>query len=415
MGLFGMSLSSICAEQHDKEADALNKFVAFSLVGSVGLHLAILALSQLFPASPVQTKDSAVIELIVTAPPEPEVIEETPESPELPAPADAPPEAVTATAVVTEVAEPTRVESQFRVEADTLQTRDSNESSVDVSDALRSVGQPRPGSQGSGGDALGRGAGRPSGGGSRQAANSGRRGPRTVGCAYCPKPNYPESALADGVEGSPNVSIDTDANGNVIGVSLIRSSGNGALDQAVLQAVRGWRLETGGIAVSNVPIEVEMNIRGSRRHRESQRRGERREMQIQDSAAGGASGPAEAPPPAAAETRQSPAPTNVEADANNLQPVETGENPESADNQETVPASENAAPNPAAADESAPAPGAVVPVDPTAETVPASEAAPTIPSLSPEPEPVAPQTPSPTPEPEPAVPPATPSPSSVSE
>ena len=411
-----MSLSSICAEQHEKEAAALKKFVAFSLVGSVGLHLAMLALSQLFPASAVKV-DSAVIELVVTAPPpEPEVIEETPElSPEFPTPVTT--ETTTTTAVATEVEEPTRVESQFQVEGDS-----ENSEEVDWSDALARVAQPQPGSQGVGAAASpGRG-----GSGRRQAANPGRRRPRTVRCAYCPKPNYPESALADGVEGSPVVLIDTDANGNVVGVRLTQSSGNAALDQAAIGATRGWRLETGGYAVSNIPIEIEMNIRGSRRHRESQRRGERREMQLPGSETA-ASEPAEATSPAAIETRQSPAPASNETDASNAQPVETGGDPASVDanapeptdapplpptethqpsapasgeadasnaqpvetggdpvlvdRQETVPAAENAAPNPAAASESAPESGATVP----AETPSTLETVPTEPHLAPEP------------------------------
>lgn len=158
-----MSLSSLCAEQHENKASALRKFVAFSLLGSVGLHLVLLALSQLFPASLPQA-DPAVIELVVTAPlPEPElaVIGETAElSPEVnanPTPdiPEASPEVATATAVVTEatavvteVEDPTVVESQFEVETDTPQTSTLNQTeAVDVRNALRGFGQPRSNSQ----------------------------------------------------------------------------------------------------------------------------------------------------------------------------------------------------------------------------------------------------------------------------
>ena len=416
-----MSLSSLCAEQHEKEADVLKRSVAFSLVGSVSLHLVMLTLSQLFPASSTQLiEDSAVIELVVTAPPpepEPAVIEETPAdlSPELPTPViPRTPAQVSSAATTTtaaQVAEPTRVESQFQVQGAT-----GNDEEVDWRDALARVGQPRAGQSASEADGLGRGgAGRLSGGGSRQADNSGRRGSRTVRCAYCPKPNYPESALADGVEGSPVVLIDTDANGNVLGVSLVRSSGDAALDQAAIRAARGWRLETGGYAVSNIPIEIEMNIRGSRRHRASQRRGERREMQMPGSETANAPEPAEAAPPPLTETRQEPATANDETNASNGQPVETEENPSlietpqspttasdetnanngqsvEIESQEAVPVEAVADPNPAA-NQPATGAGATVP----AETPPASEAAPPSSNLTPEPASAAPVTPSPTP------------------
>ncbi|WP_160295953.1 hypothetical protein [Aliterella atlantica] len=40
-----MGLSSIAVQQREKEDEALKSFIVFSLVGSVGLHVAVLSTS----------------------------------------------------------------------------------------------------------------------------------------------------------------------------------------------------------------------------------------------------------------------------------------------------------------------------------------------------------------------------------
>ncbi|MEO0707267.1 MAG: TonB family protein, partial [Cyanobacteria bacterium J06649_5] len=99
-------------------------------------------------------------------------------------------------------------------------------------------------------------------------------GPNTVSCRQCDRPDYPEEALADGVEGSPSVSLEYDEEGNVVGAVLEESSGNAALDQAALEAARSYELDSGGQSGS-VSVEIDFGIEGSERSRAAQRRGER--------------------------------------------------------------------------------------------------------------------------------------------
>lgn len=58
-------------------------------------------------------------------------------------------------------------------------------------------------------------------------------------------PSYPESARAQKVTGTAIVRFLVGKNGGVESVSLARSSGNGALDQAALNAAGGFRFRAG--------------------------------------------------------------------------------------------------------------------------------------------------------------------------
>ena len=58
-------------------------------------------------------------------------------------------------------------------------------------------------------------------------------------------PKYPPQALRSGVEGSVNVRIEVDANGNPTDVKVIQRSGERSrdLDRAVIDAARKWRFQ----------------------------------------------------------------------------------------------------------------------------------------------------------------------------
>ena len=114
----------------------------------------------------------------------------------------------------------------------------------------------------------------PSGSGNGQG-----QGSRTVACQNCVRPEYPDSALEAGAEGQPMVSVDINPDGSVRSVTLTRSSGNPAIDQAAIQAARSSRFQpvSGG---ASVPIEYDLTIEGSRRNREAQRRGERQSVEV---------------------------------------------------------------------------------------------------------------------------------------
>ncbi len=58
-------------------------------------------------------------------------------------------------------------------------------------------------------------------------------------------PAYPKVALRMGWEGTVTCSIEIDANGQVAKVEVATSSGYDALDQAAVEAIRGWVFEAG--------------------------------------------------------------------------------------------------------------------------------------------------------------------------
>jgi TonB family protein len=219
----------------------------------------------------------------------------------------------------------------------------------------------------------------PAGGGNAQG-----QGSRTVACQNCVRPEYPESALEAGAEGQPMVSVDINPDGSIRSVTLTRSSGNPAIDQAAIQAARNSRFQpvNGG---ASVPIEYDLTIEGSRRNREAQRRGERQFVEV----------PSEpSPTPEAASSEPAPA-TTVETEgtdetpearstppssaASELEPTETESQPDA--EEATQPGSESNA-NPAEPQDSS---------EPASIPQPEPDAVPSnpTPGLQPQPEPAA--------------------------
>ncbi|MDB9528313.1 TonB family protein [Oscillatoria sp. CS-180] len=66
---------------------------------------------------------------------------------------------------------------------------------------------------------------------------------RSVSCRYCPRPDYPESALDNRIEGTVLLRVEFDAEGYVTGASINQSSGNAMLDQAALEAVSSYEFD----------------------------------------------------------------------------------------------------------------------------------------------------------------------------
>lgn len=127
---------------------------------------------------------------------------------------------------------------------------------------------------------------------------------RTVSCRQCGRPAYPAAALDAGIEGQPIVRAQFDSNGNVTGVILERPSGNAALDQAALSAVRNWQFDTGGQSGS-VPVEIPFVIEGSERHQEAQQQGDRNAATVRDEAPTAELNPAAQPVESAADLPES--------------------------------------------------------------------------------------------------------------
>jgi TonB family protein len=113
----------------------------------------------------------------------------------------------------------------------------------------------------------------------RESSNTGN-GDGRAACSECDT-NYPEQARRNGVEGRVEVAVDTDTEGNVTNVRIVRSSGNRDLDEATLEQAREWKLKRSASGRQNTRIATEYAIEGSQRHRELQ---EQRSQQRQATA-----------------------------------------------------------------------------------------------------------------------------------
>jgi TonB family protein len=94
------------------------------------------------------------------------------------------------------------------------------------------------------------------------------------GRASCQECNtaYPEQARRNRIEGRVEVAVDTDAQGNVTNVRVVRSSGNRELDEATVRQARDWKLKPSQSGRQGVTIGTEYAIEGSQRHRQLQER-----------------------------------------------------------------------------------------------------------------------------------------------
>jgi TonB family protein len=90
-------------------------------------------------------------------------------------------------------------------------------------------------------------------------------------CIQC-QIKYPDIARQRGIEGNAEVAIDTDSQGNVTRVRLVRSSGDSELDQAAQQAAQEWKLTPTAEGREGVRASVNFAIKGSQRHRKLQER-----------------------------------------------------------------------------------------------------------------------------------------------
>ncbi|WP_413172124.1 energy transducer TonB [Anabaena azotica] len=88
---------------------------------------------------------------------------------------------------------------------------------------------------------------------------------------------YPDKARRRGIEGQAEVALDTDANGIVTFVRLIRSSGDNELDEAAQQAAQEWKLKPTDGGRQGVRASVNFAIKGSQRHRQLQKRQRKRQ------------------------------------------------------------------------------------------------------------------------------------------
>lgn len=80
---------------------------------------------------------------------------------------------------------------------------------------------------------------------------------RSIRCRRCPRPEYPDAALSDRIEGTVALTVEFDAAGFVTGASINQSSGNASLDQAALEAALNYEFEVQGYGDPGGSILIE--------------------------------------------------------------------------------------------------------------------------------------------------------------
>ena len=94
---------------------------------------------------------------------------------------------------------------------------------------------------------------------------------RKAECVRC-EYTYPDRARRRGAEGTPLIAIDTDDNGTVTRVRLIRSSGDSELDEAAEKYAQEWKLTPKEGGREAVTTEVKFIMKGSQLYRKRQER-----------------------------------------------------------------------------------------------------------------------------------------------
>ncbi|MBE9219513.1 energy transducer TonB [Dolichospermum flos-aquae] len=90
-------------------------------------------------------------------------------------------------------------------------------------------------------------------------------------CISC-QIKYPDRARRRGAEGTPLIAIDTDNNGTVTQVRLIRSSGDSELDEAAEKYAQDWKLTPKEGGRKGVTTDVNFIMKGSQLYRKRQER-----------------------------------------------------------------------------------------------------------------------------------------------
>ena len=128
------------------------------------------------------------------------------------------------------------------------------------------------------------------------------------GCLQCDKPSFPPGAKEKGIEGEVKVSIDVDADGTVIRVGVVKSSGHSELDQAAIEQAKRWRFTPSEHGRQEVAARIDFQIEGTKYQKQAQERQRQREIEKQRQAA-------PQPMPDKPVTLVPPVPTSIEDDS----------------------------------------------------------------------------------------------------
>jgi TonB family protein len=77
---------------------------------------------------------------------------------------------------------------------------------------------------------------------------------------YAPRPEYPQSARKQHLEGTGIAEIQIKPDGSVASVNMLRSTGHKILDEAVIHGFLGWRFRAHSVKVVRVPIQYRMRL-----------------------------------------------------------------------------------------------------------------------------------------------------------
>jgi TonB family protein len=77
---------------------------------------------------------------------------------------------------------------------------------------------------------------------------------------YSPRPEYPQSARKQRLQGAGIAEIHIKPDGSVASVSMLRSTGHKILDQSAIHGFLGWRFRPHSLSVVRVPIQYRMSL-----------------------------------------------------------------------------------------------------------------------------------------------------------
>ena len=75
---------------------------------------------------------------------------------------------------------------------------------------------------------------------------------------YAPRPDYPHEARVKHLEGRGDFVMHVRQDGTVSRVEVVRSTGHGILDRAVIRAFNQWRFRPGSVDKVALPISFSM-------------------------------------------------------------------------------------------------------------------------------------------------------------
>jgi len=77
---------------------------------------------------------------------------------------------------------------------------------------------------------------------------------------YAPRPEYPQPARKQHLEGAGIAEIHINPDGSVVSVNMLRSTGHKILDEAAIHGFLGWRFRPHSVNVVRVPIQYRMRL-----------------------------------------------------------------------------------------------------------------------------------------------------------